>query len=208
MKEKTQSMLLIATGNKGKFTEIAAELSNLGIKYISLADLPKIPECEETGQTFEDNAIQKARYYATHFNVLTIADDSGLEVDALDGNPGVMSARYAGTPCNDQANNAKLIKELTGVAHEKRTARFRCVMALVDPGGNLIGTTQGAIEGIIIDTPRGQNGFGYDPYFFVPQLSKTTAEITREEKNKISHRGQATRKMHDRLKNWKLKVGN
>jgi non-canonical purine NTP pyrophosphatase (RdgB/HAM1 family) len=200
MKEKKQRMLLIATGNKGKFTEIAAELSSRGVEFLSLADLPKIPECEETGPTFEENAVQKARYYATHFNILTLADDSGLEVDALGGHPGVLSARYAGTPCDDLANNAKLVRELAGISNEERTARFRCVMALVDSAGNLIGTTQGAIEGIIIDTPRGQNGFGYDPHFFVPRLNKTTAEITREEKNEISHRGQATRKMHDLLK--------
>ncbi len=171
----------------------------MGMEYRSLKDFPVIPECEETGKSFEENAIQKARYYAACFKILTLADDSGLEVDALAGNPGVFSARYAGTPCDDQANNAKLVKDLSGVPADKRTARFRCVMALVDPNGKLLGTTEGAIEGIIIDDPRGKNGFGYDPHFFVPGLNKTTAEIPREEKNKISHRGQATRAMHDLL---------
>jgi len=189
--------ILIATGNLGKFSEIAAELSGLGVRYLSLKDFPKVPEAEETGYTFEENATQKARYYARCFKVFALADDSGLEVDALNGAPGVYSARYAGTPCDDRANNEKLVRELVGIPAEKRTARFRFAMALVDPEGNLLGVTQGAIEGVIIDKSRGENGFGYDPHFFVPSLGKTTAEITREEKNKISHRGQATRKMHD-----------
>jgi non-canonical purine NTP pyrophosphatase (RdgB/HAM1 family) len=199
MKQKSRLCVLIATGNSGKFTEIAAELSGLGMEYRSLKDFPVVPECEETGKSFEENAVQKARYYAECFKILTLADDSGLEVDALAGAPGVYSARYAGIPCNDQANNAKLVKELTGIPAEKRSARFRCVMALVDPNGKLLGTTQGTIEGIIVDEPRGKNGFGYDPHFFVPSLKKTTAEISREHKNKISHRGQATRAMHELL---------
>ena len=200
MKQQTLITLLIATGNKGKFAEIAAELSGLGLKFISLADLPEIPECEESGRTFEENAVQKSRYYALHFRLLTLADDSGLQVDALNGAPGVFSARYAGSPCNDQSNNEKLVKELSSIPLEKRRARFICSMALVDAEGKLLGTTEGKIEGIIIDCPRGKNGFGYDPHFFVPSLNKTTAELSREEKNKISHRGNATRKMHDLLK--------
>jgi non-canonical purine NTP pyrophosphatase (RdgB/HAM1 family) len=199
MKYKTPLTVLIATGNSGKFKEIAAELSGLGIEYRSLKDFPAVPECEETGKSFEENAVQKATFYAGHYKILTLADDSGLEVDALHGDPGVFSARYAGTPCNDQANNEKVIKELSGVPAEKRTARFRCAMALVDPNGKLLGTTQGTIEGIIIDLPRGKNGFGYDPHFFVPSLKKTTAEIPQEHKNQISHRGQATRAMHGLL---------
>jgi len=195
--KQTPPTILIATGNKGKFAEISSELSGLGVKYLSLKDFPKVPECEETGQTFLENATQKARYYARHFNIHTLADDSGLEVDALAGAPGVYSARYAGIPCNDQANNDKLVRELAGIPREKRSARFRCAMSLVDPQGNLLGTAEGTIEGEIIDQPRGPHGFGYDPHFFVPSLGKTTAEISREEKNKISHRGQATRKMHD-----------
>ncbi len=199
MKKHAPPTVLIATGNSGKFTEIATELSGLGMEYRSLKDFPPVPECEETGNTFEENAVQKAKYYSKHFKILTLADDSGLEVDALGGAPGVYSARYAVTPCNDHANNAKLVKDLAGVPAEKRTARFRCVMALVDPNGKLLGTTQGVIEGLIIDTPRGKNGFGYDPHFFVPSLNQTTAEITPEHKNQISHRGQATRAMHDLL---------
>jgi XTP/dITP diphosphohydrolase len=191
--------LLIATGNQGKFREISAELNDLGVECLSLKDFPGVPECEETGMTFSENAIQKARYYAEQFHILTLADDSGIEVDALFGLPGVKSARYAGEPCDDEANNMKLLKELQSTPPEKRQGRFRCVMAVVDAGGGLLGTTEGVIEGMILDKLRGSNGFGYDPLFLVPALGKTTAEISQEEKNKISHRGQAVRKMHELL---------
>ena len=200
MMTTTPIKLLIATGNAGKAREIAAEMAPMPqIECVSLKDLPEVPECEETGETFEANAIQKAKYYADHFHCLTLADDSGLEVDALNGAPGIYSARYAGTPCDDQANNDKLVLELADVPSQTRTARFRCVMALVDGAGNFLGTTQGTIEGIIIDQPRGNNGFGYDPHFYLPDRGKTTAELNPEEKNKISHRGQATRAMHTLL---------
>jgi XTP/dITP diphosphohydrolase len=196
----TPVKLLIATGNPGKAREIAAEMAPMRqIECVSLKDLPAVPECEETGETFEENAIQKAKYYAEHFHCLTLADDSGLEVDALDRQPGVYSARYAGEPCDDQANNDKLVRELASVPSQLRSARFRCVMALVDAAGSFLGTTQGTIEGIIIDQPRGKNGFGYDPHFYLPDRDKTTAELSPEEKNRISHRGQATRAMHTLL---------
>ncbi len=196
---KDTFILLIATSNQGKFQEIAHELRDLPIKCLSLKDFPPVPECEETGNTFYENALQKARYYAQQFNVYALADDSGLEVDALGGKPGVYSARYAGEPCNDNANNAKLIKELADVPQEKRTARFKCAMALVDNKGNVLASSEGIIEGFIIDTAKGTNGFGYDPHFFVPELGKTTAEISREEKNKISHRGKATRAIKSQI---------
>ena len=199
--DKPKFTILIATGNKGKFNEIAEELSDLPVKCISLKDLPAVPECEETGNTFMENAVQKARYYSQRFKLYTLADDSGLEVDALGGRPGVYSARYAGEPCDDKANNEKLIKELAGVSSEKRTARFKCAMVLVDPDGKILADGEGVIEGIIIDAARGENGFGYDPHFFVPELGKTTAEISREEKNKISHRGKATRKLKSQIAN-------
>jgi non-canonical purine NTP pyrophosphatase (RdgB/HAM1 family) len=195
-----QIKLLIATGNTGKAAEITAELAGVDdIQCLSLRDFPPVEECEETGTTFEENAILKAKYYAEKFKVLTLADDSGLEVDALNGEPGVYSARYAGTPCDDLANNAKLVQSLAGVPAEQRTARFRCVMAMVDSDGKLLGTACGKIEGRIIDEPRGQNGFGYDPHFFMDELGKTTAEISSAEKNKISHRGQATGAMRTLL---------
>jgi XTP/dITP diphosphohydrolase len=193
--------LLIATGNAGKAREIAAVASPIShIQCCCLADLPSVEECEETGDTFLANAIQKACYYAQHFKCLTLADDSGLEVDALDGEPGIYSARYAGLPSNDQNNNDKLVRELAGVAMEDRTARFKCAMALVDADGNLLGNSEGTIEGIIIDKPAGENGFGYDPHFYLPERGKTTAQISSEEKNSISHRGQATRKMLEIIK--------
>ncbi len=193
--------LLIATGNTGKFKEIKQELEDLPIgKIIYLKDLGEYPECEENGKTFEENAELKARFYAKHFGYITLADDSGLEVDCLGGKPGVYSARYAGQPCNDDANNQKLIEEIKNIPFEKRTARFRCVMVLADPKENILGKAEGIIEGLILDEPRGKNGFGYDPLFYVPTLRKTTAEISRQEKNKISHRGQATRKIKEIIK--------
>jgi len=192
--------LLIATGNQGKCREIAAVLSSeASIECVCLKDFPPVPECEETGLTFEENAILKAKCYAEHFHIMTLADDSGLEVDALGGRPGVYSARYAGEPCDDQANNKKLVQELIGVPAEKRTARFCCAMALADANGNILGITRGTIEGVIIDQPRGSNGFGYDPHFLVPSLGKTTAELSPKEKNDISHRGKATRAMKEVL---------
>ncbi len=194
--------LLIATGNRGKFTEIAHEFEDCPVNCLSLKDLPPVDECEETESDFEGNAKLKARYYANKFHFLTLADDSGLEVDALNGQPGVFSARFAGEPCDDQANNDKLIRELAGIPQHRRTARFRCVMAIADENGTIVETTQADIEGEIIDTPRGDNGFGYDPHFLVPDMGKTTAEISMAEKNKISHRGKAARKMRKKLQKF------
>lgn len=191
----TAQTILIATSNIGKFREITAELASPAIEFISLSDLPTIAECPEDGSTFEENAREKARYYAQGAGHLAIAEDSGLEVDPLGGAPGVISARYAGEPCDDRANNRKLVNELAGIPTADRTARFRSVMALADADGKIIATTSGVIEGLIIDQSRGQGGFGYDPHFLVPELGKTTAELSAAEKNKISHRGQATRAM-------------
>lgn len=211
--------ILIATSNPGKFREITEVLLGEpgtpsagsrapgvgGARWLSLADLPvKIAPPAEDGQTFADNAALKARYYAQASGFWTLADDSGLEVDALGGAPGVKSARYAGsaegTPRAevDRANNRRLIAELHGVPPERRTARFRCALALSD-GERILLATEGSVEGRIIDEPRGANGFGYDPHFFVPQLGKTMAELPAEEKNRISHRGQALRRLRDQL---------
>lgn len=197
--QQKERILLIATGNEGKFAEISHEFAEFPVKCISLKECPQVEECEETESSFEGNAKLKARYYAEKFHFLTLADDSGLEVDALNGAPGVFSARFAGEPCDDKANNEKLVRELTGVSQQQRTARFRCAMALADENGKILVTTEGTIEGEIIDNPIGENGFGYDPHFLVPELGKTTAEIPREEKNKISHRGKATRKMKEKI---------
>jgi len=184
--------IVIATANPGKLREILAVMGDLPVAWVSLCDLPAVDEPVEDGTTFAANARLKARYYARVTGLWSLADDSGLEVDALGGDPGVRSARYAGEPCDDAANNAKMIGELTGVPAEKRTARFRCAIALAGPD-DVLAEAEGKIEGVIVDAPRGENGFGYDPHFLVPSLGKTTAQIAPEHKNEISHRGNALR---------------
>lgn len=194
------STILLATSNAGKLREIQAEMADLPIRWITLADLEDRPaEPAETGDTFAANAAEKAIYYSKATGLWTLADDSGLEVDALDGAPGVLSARYAGPEQDDDANNAKLLRELADVADEKRSARFRCALALAE-GDRVLLTSAGAIEGRIGHDLRGENGFGYDPLFVVPRLGCTTAELSPPDKNAISHRGQAVRAMHALLK--------
>lgn len=177
------------------------------ILWKTLKDLPPIPEPDETGLTFAENAALKARYYSNATGLWTLADDSGLEVDALHGDPGVRSARFADDiPENaprdirDPANNRKLIGLLKNVPPHRRSARFRCALALAD-GQKILATADGTIEGVIIDTPRGQNGFGYDPHFLVTELGQTTAELAPIHKNKISHRGIALQLLRERLLN-------
>lgn len=191
--------LLLATRNPGKIAEIRRLTAGSGWTWRGLDEFPRTPDAPETGGAFSDNARQKATYYASATGLPAVADDSGLEVDALDGAPGVDSAHYAGPERDDAANNRKLIEALRGVPAVQRQARFRCVMALVSAGKTLA-ETSGAIEGLIIDTPRGTNGFGYDPHFLVPSLGRTMAELTPAEKNAISHRGQALRAMLAELK--------
>ncbi len=189
---QSRRRVLIATTNPGKRREIEAVMAGLPVEWVALSDLPSIAEPVEDGETFADNARLKARYYAEALEIWTLADDSGLEVDALGGDPGVRSARYAGEPCDDAVNNAKMVRELAGVPMANRTARFRCAIALAAPDG-VLAEAEGKIEGVIIDERRGENGFGYDPHFLVPSLGKTTAEIPPEHKNRISHRGNALR---------------
>ncbi len=198
--------ILLATSNPGKLREIQATMGDLPARWITLRDLPlAIPPAEETGATFAANAVEKACYYSRATGLWTLADDSGLEVDALGGAPGVLSARYAGLDSElvgrdraDAANNAKLIRELAGVPDGGRAARFRCALALAD-GDRVLAQTCGAVEGIIQRQPRGANGFGYDPLFFLPEFGCTMAELPPERKNAISHRGQAVRAMHPLL---------
>ena len=190
--------ILVATTNPGKITELRTMLEG-DIEWLSLADFEGIGEVEEDGVTFAENARKKALGYAKATGLWTIADDSGLVVDALDGAPGVKSARFSGAKGNDRTlidrrNIAKVLKLLEGVAKEKRTARFVCCLCLASPEEILI-ETEGTLEGLINDKPVGENGFGYDPIFFVPHLNKTVAQLTREEKNAISHRGNAIRKL-------------
>ena len=188
----TPRVIVLATTNPGKLREVLAVLDVAGARLQSLSDFPAHPEPVEDGTTFAANAALKARYYSQMTNHWALADDSGLEVDALDRAPGILSARYAGTPGDDQANNAKLVQALAGVPDDRRTARFRCAVALAD-GQTILATAEGVIEGQIIDHPRGSNGFGYDPHFLVPELGLTTAELSPQEKNRRSHRGQALR---------------
>ncbi|MFQ5494641.1 MAG: RdgB/HAM1 family non-canonical purine NTP pyrophosphatase [Phycisphaerae bacterium] len=184
--------LLVATGNPAKLREMRAVLGDLRVSVLGLGDVDGGPPPIEDAETFEGNAMIKALHYAACTGHWTLADDSGLEVDALALAPGVHSARYAGPACDPAANNARLIEQLRGVPPEARTARFRCAVALARPG-RVLATARGAWEGLIVETPRGKGGFGYDPHFLVVELGVTAAEMTPEEKNAVSHRGQALR---------------
>lgn len=189
--------LILATGNPGKRREIAQMLgASVAIK--TLIDMPDAPEIVEDGDTFEANAIKKARILSQHAGRPALADDSGLEVDALNGAPGVYSARFAGPNATDAANNAKLLSLLSDIPDVRRTARFRCAMAIALPNGQ-VQTASGAWEGRILHAPRGTNGFGYDPLFFVPECGLTAAELPAEEKNRRSHRGSALRAMYPHI---------
>ena len=186
----TATTILIATTNPGKLREVQAILAGLPVRLESLADHPPLPDPVEDAETFEGNARLKALHYAGLTRRLALADDSGLEVDALGGKPGVHSSRYAGPQGDAAANNAKLIEELGGVPPEQRTARYRCVIALANDA-EVLATASGKWEGSIVDEARGANGFGYDPHFFVPNCGMTAAEMTPFDKNRRSHRGLA-----------------
>jgi XTP/dITP diphosphohydrolase len=186
----TSTTILIATKNHGKLREVRSILAGLPLAFATLDQFPDLPEPVEDADTFEGNAERKALHYARLTGLWTLADDSGLEVDALGGAPGVYSARYAGRQGDDAANNAKLIRELSKVPDEKRTARFRCAVVLASPAG-VLATGCGTFEGEIVDQPKGNNGFGYDPHFFVPKLGMTAAELPPEQKNRVSHRARA-----------------
>ena len=190
--------ILLATRNSDKVRELAALLGDLGIRIRTLADFPTAPEVEEDGETCEANARKKAREIAAVTGLLSVADDTGLEVDALGGRPGVFAARYAGEGATYEDNCRKLIKELDGVPQARRTARFVTVAALAMPGGDRVAT--GTLVGVIAEASVGMQGFGYDPVFFVPELGRTLAELTAEEKNRISHRAKAFRAMADMLR--------
>lgn len=196
-------ILLVATTNPGKAGEVHLGLRDLPLTLETLEHYPSLQAPVEDAPTFEGNARLKALYYAALTGRWTLADDSGLEVDALDGQPGVLSSRFAGRGGDDQANNAKLIAALASVPQDRRTARFRCVLALARPG-EVILTAEGSVEGSIIDQGRGSNGFGYDPHFLLPDLGKTAAELRPEEKNRISHRGQAVRSLRAKLGSLRL----
>lgn len=182
--------LLIATGNAGKMREFAALFAEMEIRLYSLKDFPAHLPAVEDGMTFTSNALKKAAAAARETGMPAIADDSGLCVDALDGKPGVFSARYAGEEADDGANNLKLLQELQGVPMEQRSAAFCCVIAFCTPEG-FEATFNGELHGLILEKPSGSGGFGYDPLFMVPEYGRTLAELPLEIKNRISHRGRA-----------------
>ncbi|XID93578.1 XTP/dITP diphosphatase [Paenibacillaceae bacterium WGS1546] len=206
--------LIVATRNAGKTKEFREAFRKLGIEVRDLRETDGIPEIEETGSTFEENAYLKAKAVADIVGLPVLADDSGLCVDALGGAPGVYSARYAGEPSNDAANNEKLLRELARVAGGEPAAaegaepvmllspaRFKCALVLYDPAGGSHLTAEGAVEGGIMDRPRGSEGFGYDPLFWVTSMKRGMAELTLDEKNEISHRGVALRLLLRKLAN-------
>lgn len=185
--------ILLATANIGKVKELEDLLAGEDIQILSLRNFPDLPDIEENGATFAENALIKARVACRHTNLITLADDSGLEVAVLNEEPGVYSARYAGEPKDDERNIQKLLIELQDVPEAKRSARFRCCLAVVTPDGQEV-ITEGSVEGLILKQKEGTGGFGYDPVFYLPQLAKTMAELSLEEKNQLSHRAQAFRK--------------
>ncbi|TWT26302.1 XTP/dITP diphosphatase [Planomicrobium sp. CPCC 101110] len=193
--------VIIATQNKGKAKDFETLLSPLGYQVLTLRDVAEELDIEETGATFEENAIIKAEAVASALQTPVIADDSGLEIDALNGEPGVYSARYAGGVKSDEANIDKVLDKLGGVPEEERTARFRCVLAVAAPDQKTV-TVSGSCEGRIWSERRGENGFGYDPIFYVPALGKTMAELSPEEKAAISHRGNAIRELKNAMPKW------
>ena len=186
--------LIIATSNKNKLKEFKELLKELPFTILSLADFPHISPVVEDGNNFYENALKKATTVAHITGKLTVADDSGIEVEALGGKPGITSARFAGEGASDDENNAKLLSELEDVPPEKRGACFKCVLVVAPPQGKT-DFVEGECKGTIIHEPRGKYGFGYDPLFLVPEYNKTFSEITPEEKNKISHRSRALRKL-------------
>jgi XTP/dITP diphosphohydrolase len=189
--------IFIATKNKGKIKEISYCLNGLGIEILSMQDKPDVPDIEETGKTFEENAWIKAKEFYDIVKMPVLADDSGLEVDYLNGAPGVYSSRYAGENASDDDNCIKLLMELKNADESKRTARFHCIAVYYDGKDKKI--FDGVCEGHIIDQKRGTNGFGYDPLFVPEGYSQTYAELSDEVKNKISHRGKALQKFREYL---------
>jgi len=203
--------LLFATSNPHKIAEVESILAPLGFTVIGLDALDTVPEEPvEDGDTFEANARIKAVYYAQHTGRTCLADDSGLEVDALGGAPGIQSARYASDEIDDffdlpreerdAANNRKLLRQLKDIPQDQRTARFVCAMCMADPDGNIIATSRGTFAGVITDNPAGDNGFGYDPLLHLPDVNCTSAQLSPEDKNARSHRGDAARRMAEKLR--------
>ena len=193
--------LILATRNKGKLKEIQVLLSDLDIDIMSLDEAENAPHVVEDGKTFMENAFKKAKVIAEATGIMALADDSGLEVDALDGAPGIHSARYSGENASDASNNNKLLADLKGVSSEKRGAHFSCVIIVYHPSGRWI-STEARCEGEITTNPSGDQGFGYDPVFYIPSIKRTMAQLSPEEKNSLSHRGKALEKLKAELPNF------
>lgn len=182
--------LVIASGNRGKVAEISRVLKGMAITLHSLDDYDDVPPVEEDGQTYLDNALKKAKFYSAFTGKSVLADDSGLEVDYLNGAPGIYSARYAGLDATDEENNRKLLRQLAGVSADKRGATFRCVLVLYDQDGRFH-SFEGKWRGVIASEPAGKQGFGYDPLFYIPELDKTAAQLDHDVKSRVSHRAKA-----------------
>lgn len=192
--------IVLATQNQNKLAEVRQILQPLGYQIISLADVNLAHvDVIEDGATFEENAIKKAREISTLCRLPVLADDSGLAVDALNGAPGVYSARYSGEDANYAKNNQKLLIELAGVVPEKRTAKFVCAMAYIDSSSQIEHVVRGEVNGIILEALKGQGGFGYDPLFYVPEIKMTFAQASPQVKHRLSHRGRALLKMCEKL---------
>lgn len=192
--------IIIGSGNQHKIEEIQAFFADLDFEFIALDSDLKLPKVIEDGKSYKENALKKARQRALELKQIVLADDSGLSVDYLDGAPGIYSARFGGEDLNDRQKYLKVLKLLEGQPEKERKAAFISVIALVDPFKNLEITVEGRCEGIIAKKPAGENGFGYDPIFYLPQYDKTMAQLSQEEKNKISHRGRALKKMKKEIK--------
>ena len=191
--------IVLATHNQGKIREFQKAFVEIGWEAVPISQILEVEDPEETGATFEENALQKARYYSRAVNMPVLSDDSGIIADILVDRPGIYSARYAGRHGDDEANNRKLISDLSSYEGDDRKGHYVCVVALVWPDGREV-TAEGACEGIIRDFYQGTGGFGYDPLFYLPSYGKTMAELPMEEKNKISHRGRALRNLMGKLK--------
>ena len=196
-----EKRIIFATGNEGKMREVRMILEDLEVPVVSMKEAGVSADIEENGTTFEENAVIKARSVMELTGEMAMADDSGLEIDYLDGAPGIYSARFMGEDTSYDIKNAALIEKLAGVPDEKRTARFVCAIACVMPDGTTL-TSRGTMEGRIAYEIRGENGFGYDPIFYIPEFDKTSAQLSLEEKNRISHRGKALSAMKKEIKQY------
>lgn len=200
-----EKRIIFATGNEGKMREVRMILEDLEVPVVSMKEAGVSADIEENGTTFEENAVIKARSVMELTGEMAMADDSGLEIDYLDGAPGIYSARFMGEDTSYDIKNAALIEKLAGVPDEKRTARFVCAIACVMPDGTML-TSRGTMEGRIAYEIRGENGFGYDPIFYLPECGCSSAEISPEQKNELSHRGKALRSMKEKLMEYQEEI--